>query len=221
MGRYKVQATNEMIKKALEDNDYNLYRAANDLGYARTDYFKSRIFKNPELTALVNEHEQEKLKRVSDVTDLEFIEAIYKAHGIKSVVAKLLGLSVTNVYNRIDAHPDLQKHVYLASEEFKDIAELELFKRVEQGDLDAIKFYLSHKAKDRNYGDKLEFEANVNFNNNWNLNLLGVEELLQLENLAKKALPEGGGSDDFESPTIIDTTCVDVTDVSNVSAKPD
>lgn len=184
------RVTSEEIEKALIENDYQISKVSQVLGYSRVEYLKKRIEHDERLRTLIQGKEQ--YKRGHTKTKIEdFIKAIYEARGNKNTIAKILGLDIASVYSRIRQNPVLQEHVFLASETQKDIAEMKLYELIEQGNLDAIKFYLSRQARDRGYGDKLEFTASVDINNNWNLQVLGVNELLMLESLAEKALQKG------------------------------
>jgi hypothetical protein len=188
--------TEEDILRVLEENEWSVAQASRALGYTRPVYLWNRIENNERLMEIMEKHPQEKTPRVfAQVSDEQFIEAIYKARGVKSIIAKLLGLNVSGVYTRINRNPDLQEAVRIASEGFKDIAETKLFELVEAGDFHAIKFYLSTQGRDRGYGDKVEISASMSVEHNWNLNILDVQDLLVLESVARKALPSGEKND--------------------------
>lgn len=185
------RATDEEIKKALTENDYQISETARALGYTRVAYLKARIENNPTLKKMVNGVTQRKREQIR-YSEEDFIEAIYEARGKKNVIAQILGLESASVYKRFKDHPELEEHLKIASDEMKDIAELKLYELVEHGNLDAIKFYLSRQGRDRGYGDKLELDAGIKAEvaPTWDLSKLSVEELKALEQLSRKALPE-------------------------------
>jgi len=209
---WRIGRTDKDVIRALEENNYDIYDTAKAMGYTRPSALRDRIRNNPKLNELVEGRPQKEMSsRISRVTQEDFIEAIYRARGMKTVIAKILDLNVSNVYDRIKRHPELQEHVRIASEQFKDVAETKLFELVEKGDFEAIKFYLSRQARDRGYGDKLEFSAHLDMTNSWNLQVLGVEELLALESIAKKALP----LPQEESEDVIEGRFIEVTTQSD------
>jgi len=186
---YNPRVSDNEIAKALEENDYQLSKTSRVLGFTRIEYLRDRVMKNPQLARLIEGKEQY-MRDIKKTSEKDFIDAIYQAKGNKNTIAKILGLGISAVNHRLRKHPELQEHIFLASEEQKDIAELKLFELIEQGNFDAIKFYLSRQARDRGYGERLEFNSRVDINNNWNLEILGLEELIQLEAIAQKALTE-------------------------------
>lgn len=203
--------TDEAVLKALRENNYDINETARALNYVRPKGLVDRINANPALKEEVEQHQAtRKRRRFSSISDETYIKAIYEAKGIKSVVANLLGVNISGVYTRINNSPELQEAVRLASEGFKDVAETKLFELVEAGDFQAIKFYLSTRARDRGYGNKVEISGTTDVNYNWNLQVLGVEELLALEALARKALPEG--NEDVIDARFIEDSAENITD---------
>jgi hypothetical protein len=183
------RVTDEEIEKALIQNDYQISETSRVLGFTRVSYLKRRIANNPNLSKLVEGKTQYR-REITRVSEEDFIEAIYEGRGNRNAIARLLGLDISTVAKRVRNNPELQDHLKKASEYQKDVAELKLFELVEQGNLDAIKFYLSRQARDRGYGDRMDLSADMNMVRIWNLEVLGMEELKLLEQMARKALPE-------------------------------
>lgn len=183
------RVTDEEIEKALIENEYQISETSRVLGFTRVSYLKRRIANNPHLSKLVEGKTQYR-RETTRVSEEDYIEAIYEGRGNRNAIARLLGLDISSVAKRIRNNPELQDHMKRASDDQKDIAELKLFELVEQGNLDAIKFYLSRQARDRGYGDRMDLSADLGINQYWNLRVLGNEELKLLEEMARKALPQ-------------------------------
>ena len=81
-------------------------------------------------------------------------EAMMKSAGIQSHAAQRLGVNRTTVWRFIQAHPEMQDVIDEVNEITNDIAESELLKAIKAGDQSAVRFRLTHKAKDRGYGQK-------------------------------------------------------------------
>jgi hypothetical protein len=183
-----IRVTDEQILETLEKNDWNLEKSAEILGFTRPWNLEHRINANDALKAEFRAHNPKQPRR--NHTDQEYLDAIIEARGNRGIVAKLLGLKPNSVYARLANNQELYDACYFAREELKDIAETKLFELVEQGDFQAIKFYLNSQGKDRGYGEKLELTADVSLAPKYDLSRLSSEEMLKLEELLIKALPE-------------------------------
>lgn len=191
--------SDEHILKAFEESGWNLVKTASALGYKSNTSLYNRLKKSPSILAEYEKHNKKQVHKAQPQrTDEEYLEAIAKSGGLQSVVAEILGLHVNSVYSRIARNPELRQALYNAGERQKDKAERKLFDLIEAGDFQAVKFFLSTRARDRGYGEKVEISASMNVEHNWNLQLLGVNDLLLLEDIARRALPEG------EKPEIVD-----------------
>ena len=129
-------------------------------------------------------------------TDEQYLEAIEKSDGVMSTVAEILGITRNSVYAKFKNNPHLKEAYDAKQEAVVDVAESELLKLIKAGDFQAIKFFLSSSAKgrERGYGDTLQINTKVEKTTNWNLQVLGVDELLRLEETATRlisSLPEG------------------------------
>lgn len=189
-----TKRTEADIKRALERNEWDVGLASRELGYNRPTFLWKRLQRYPEMLEEVNKHKQVKVNRRKTYrSNAEYRDAIAKSKGVKSVIAEMLGLSIATVYQRLKNNPELKEALDNEAEGFKDVAELKLFELVEQGNFNAIKFYLTTQARERGYSDRFDLTATFNVNKTFNLELLGDEELLLLEGIYKKGLqaPEG------------------------------
>lgn len=91
-------------------------------------------------------------------TKNEYKEAIKNSGGILAVAAQKLGISrgAASLYVNKPGNEDLIQLLKEEKEQMMDMAENKLFKLIEQGDFQAIKFYLVSQAKARGYVDKVE-----------------------------------------------------------------
>ena len=81
-------------------------------------------------------------------------KTLWETRGCKAKAAKLLGVSLRWLTEQVQSNPALQEVLWEIEETIKDTAEEKLFQRIERGNLRAIEFYLSRKAKDRGYGEE-------------------------------------------------------------------
>lgn len=89
-------------------------------------------------------------------TAQEVARAIYEAKGFLTIAAKRLGCSYQTVLNYIERYATCREARDAVREEMKDLAEGKLFEQIQQGNLGAIKYYLSNQAKDRGYVERHE-----------------------------------------------------------------
>lgn len=82
-----------------------------------------------------------------------------------TIAAKEIGMNRTALEKRISKNPKIRNIVkeerYNYQEEKKDLAEEELFKRLEEGDWRAVKYILSTLGRDRGYVERQEIEEVV------------------------------------------------------------
>jgi hypothetical protein len=121
-------------------------------------------------------------------TIVECAEALTKSGGFVSYAAKMLGIAHSSLRERILRHPELQKVQKEVSDSYLDMAEHSLVKKVKDGDLGAICFFLKCKGKERGYVERTESE-NKNSNTNVNIetpaSLLSSEQLERIVNASK------------------------------------
>jgi len=95
------------------------------------------------------------------VTKKTLIQSIRNNGGFVTRVAAELGISVTAVYKRMNKHPDVKAVLEEVREQYIDLAENALIRRVREGDLGAICFYLKCQAKHRGYIEKVSGDFTV------------------------------------------------------------
>lgn len=101
------------------------------------------------------------------ITKAKFEKAIEDTGGIMSTIAKKLGVARRTVYNFVNKYPEFAKPLLQEeAERIKDLAENKVIVGINDGDLGTARWYLSTKAKDRGYGQKVEQELSGVVDNN-------------------------------------------------------
>jgi hypothetical protein len=95
----------------------------------------------------------------SDYTDEQIAEAIENCAGYMLAIAKQLDCRPLSIRSRIYSTPHLRDLLIECEEAVSDNAELYLIEAIEGRSPWAIKYWLTHKAKNRGYGQKLEIQA--------------------------------------------------------------
>jgi hypothetical protein len=96
--------------------------------------------------------------RRSKITDEVFISTLIKTNGFISQAAKILNVSTQAVYKRIQENPHIKSVVIDIQEQSLDFVENQLFKKIKDGELSAIIFYLKCKGKKRGYTERTTLE---------------------------------------------------------------
>lgn len=91
-----------------------------------------------------------------DFTEEELLAAIQGSNGIVAQVARRLGCVWATAKKYIDASPVAQDAMAAELEAVLDVAENNLFKAINERDLDAIKWFLGRKGKHRGYSERTE-----------------------------------------------------------------
>ena len=89
----------------------------------------------------------------------QVIGAIKDSAGIISTIAKRLGCSWHTVPVYIGRHPTIAKAYQAEREKVLDIAEGNLIKAIQSGDLQAIRYYLSTQGKRRGYVERVQSQT--------------------------------------------------------------
>lgn len=92
-------------------------------------------------------------------TAKEMVDAITKAKGFASAAADLLGCGRSTVYRYIEQYTSVAEALKDARERTKDVAELKLLQRINEGSDTAIIFFLKTQAKDRGYIERQELSG--------------------------------------------------------------
>ena len=97
------------------------------------------------------------------VTDAAIIKALEKCGGIKAHAAKLLKLTRAGISYRIKKSKALTEALQDIEARNLDIAESELMKKIKDGNLTAIIFFLKCKGKSRGYVERQELAVEADF----------------------------------------------------------
>lgn len=95
-----------------------------------------------------------KVKRMGVTQDM-IITALRQNLGTVAVTARQLGISREHLHRRIQRSPKLQAAIAEAREAFVDVAELQLAKKVHDGDLGAVRYVLGTQGRARGYGAEI------------------------------------------------------------------
>lgn len=86
----------------------------------------------------------------------QIAEALRSAAGIKSAAARKLGCAPSTLTGYFERHPELHDTLKQIDDELLDLAEGKLVGHIQSGSLDALKFFLSTKGKNRGYSKRVE-----------------------------------------------------------------
>lgn len=119
-------------------------------------------------------------------TEDEIAEAIKTTGGVLMQMLVVLQLNnYTSLSNRIKNSPYLSEVMRTEKENLKDIAENTIVTAMKNGDVQAAKFYLTKKARDRGYGDAVAVSGKIE-HTNYDLSQLSEEELDELERIQNR-----------------------------------
>ncbi len=91
-------------------------------------------------------------------SDWQFLEALKLTFGNVTAACESTGFPRYRHYELMAAYPEYKKAVQDIEEMNLDIAESQLRKSINEGNLKAVTFYLRSKGKDRGYGDLKQIE---------------------------------------------------------------
>ena len=91
----------------------------------------------------------------------EYLKAIEGSGGIYSIVAERLGVNRVTAWRRIKNNKVLLDAMEQETERMGDVAEAMLFKKIKQGDMTALIFYLKTKHKHRGYVERSEVAGEI------------------------------------------------------------
>lgn len=90
--------------------------------------------------------------RKQKCTEIQILEAIKGSAGIKTTIAKRLGISFHTLQSYIKKYDSVKDALLDEEETVLDMAEGNLFKLIQNGDVSAIFYFLNNKGKRRGYG---------------------------------------------------------------------
>ena len=206
----------EQIAKALKENTGNITNTRKQLAYHSNAELWYRIKKSEKLQTVYNSFTEEQRKKPKtppkkyikgrSIADIK--QALYRHGGVVSLAAKDLGYADSvGLVKRIQTSDDLKKYVEVCRKDVTELAESMLIDLIKDKDLNAIKFFLSHNSE--KYSDSVTVNHNVKNNFTWNLSALPIEQLLQLEEVAKLMLPKGGEDEKENQIEYIDSEFIE------------
>jgi len=113
---------------------------------------KKRIYK-------MSESKPNKRGRPAKVTIDQISEALEQSAGIFSGAAKMLGTCPNTISNKVRKSKKLRDLVAEIKYKTLDLAETELLKKLKEGNMTAIIFYLKTQGKDRGYVERVQEQA--------------------------------------------------------------
>ena len=128
--------------------------------YAK-EIMKANVAKNPEMyaknPALVYAHEKKITRRHNPE---ELMKVMFDCRGNMAAAARACGVRRMTFHRwlKADGNLDVVRQIDV---EWNDRAEEVLNEHIDGGDLDAVKFRLKTKAKDRGYTEKMEIDTTV------------------------------------------------------------
>ena len=100
--------------------------------------------------------------------EMDVVKAIQETDGYITYTAKKLKCTYNTLKNFIEKSKTCQEALLVAKECILDLAEKTLVDKMRDGNLDATKFYLTSKGKERGYGnpevDIVKFAKPITFN---------------------------------------------------------
>lgn len=97
----------------------------------------------------------------NNITKAMMLKAIHGSGGIVSMIANRLGCEWHTAKKYIEMWEETKQAYNDELEKFKDICESTVLKSVQEGDVQTAKWVLSHRARDRGYGDKIEVDGKM------------------------------------------------------------
>lgn len=92
-------------------------------------------------------------------TQEQILKAIKGSGAIMSTIAQRLGCHWDTAYKYCNKTKATQQALKNEREFIKDLSESTLIESIKNGDIQSAKWYLSKKAKDRDYGDEMQVET--------------------------------------------------------------
>jgi len=94
-------------------------------------------------------------------TQQQVIAALRATRGLVTLAARHLGCNRDTIDAYCRRYPQVRAALDAARAQQLDVAEAQLFKAIDEGNLAAITFYLRGPGRHRGYGDHLEVDATV------------------------------------------------------------
>lgn len=124
--------------------------------------------------------------KIKQRTDDEWIDAISKAHGNVSQIARLLNTSRQNVQAKMKTNPELKKLLDDERDALIDNCESKLFELVDEKYFPAINLALKTIGATRGWGENITITNKNEDSEDYDLSALTEEEKAELERLTAK-----------------------------------
>jgi len=113
----------------------------------------------------------------------QMIEALRQSRGLVSLAAEMMGCARQTVYEYMEAFPEIRQAREDARHGMLDVAEGMLFKKIQEGDMTAIIFYLKTQGKDRGYIERLDIGLEMGVLRDFldTLQLMGIDKTQFIE----------------------------------------
>jgi len=118
-------------------------------------------------------------------TKQEVLKAIKGTSGIITNIAATLKCDWNTADKYIKMWPETLQAYRDEKEKIGDLCESKLYRAIQADNIDAAKWYLSKKHKERGYGDKIELTGKIEHS-------IETEELLKFADQFKKSIDEKG-----------------------------
>ncbi len=92
----------------------------------------------------------------------DILDTLEKHQGLVALTALSLKVSLQTIYNYRDRYPSIAKKIEELRERRTDRVELQLYDKIEEGDIAAIIFYLKTQGKSRGYVERTELTGAEN-----------------------------------------------------------
>jgi hypothetical protein len=132
------------------------------------------------------------------ITAAEIGPLITETNGNVAAIARRFGCARSTIQSRIDKSPGLKALLEDARQGMVDIAESALYKRIYEGDITAIIFFLKTRGKDRGYVERQEFTGKDGGDFGLAVKRLSVADEADIDDEIKRL--EGDVDPDEEAP---------------------
>lgn len=123
-------------------------------------------------------------------------DALRKNRGMVAVAARNLGCARSTIYDWMEAHPELKTMLDDEREVMTDVAELSLYKQVQDGQGWAVQFYLKTQGKGRGYVETVNMRHGGDPDNSTPIRAGGAFTIL----IDRRQEALGDGSDNGSEP---------------------
>jgi hypothetical protein len=135
------------------------------------------------------------MPRTRKFSNAVIIQSLRTNKGLVYRSAAAIGCTPQTIYNRAKVEPKVAECIEEEEGKVGDVCELKLMERIYDGDLGAIKFWLSTKGRKRGFGDQVQITGKVETD----VLLTEDAKAALISAIAGKLLAMEEGSDDGEA----------------------